>query len=558
MLKAKLFYVLPILSLLILLPVFLFGQDHELVIPPFTDPSSPYVNEVVAGDTTAAGARLDPDRVYVLQRDGMYFINYRVEVDGFDVRMKAEDGTGTRPVIYLTTNLSTGSYPGEHFRLTGEGGNLWIKDLILVGFYEANPAEISNIPSGLIRTDVAAAGFDIEIDGCLLDNHRGQQMRTEGACRVIKVTNSMFVNNGDLGRSNLGAGKGIDLRTTSCDTLLMQNNTLVNFQDRVIRHRGSTGSINHFIFDHNTVINSFSYHGLLALGWVGDDVQITNNLLIDPFIAGNDTDAVRQSEFDESGELDAYGGGRMTWIFTVPNDSTDFTISNNYYSTSPEVQAFYDGITDPVHTGEGSPLTYHINGKLGADSATAFIKEDIALVETVEPMVNLGVWYRTPSAEGGAGKTKVTDNFVREDDDFDRQPWEYFDQTMDCGYLDNLGAATGSTTGGQVGDLNWDLVPSTGIFSENNSMPAEYQLSQNYPNPFNPSTMIKFLIAKANQVKLEIYNIAGQKIATLVDQKMNAGSHEVEWNASNVASGVYFYKLHYGTNIETKKMVLIR
>ena len=173
-------------------------------------------------------------------------------------------------------------------------------------------------------------------------------------------------------------------------------------------------------------------------------------------------------------------------------------------------------------------------------------------------MTNMGVWYRTPIAEGGAGKTKAKDNFVREDDDYDRRVWQYFADTLDCGYPDNTAAATGSTTGGQVGDLNWTLVPTTGITDSNNNLPGKFQLAQNYPNPFNPSTTIKFSINKADKVKLVIYNISGQKIATLVDKKMNAGSHEVQWNAAHIASGVYFYKLYCGTNTITKKMVLLR
>jgi flagellar hook assembly protein FlgD len=89
-------------------------------------------------------------------------------------------------------------------------------------------------------------------------------------------------------------------------------------------------------------------------------------------------------------------------------------------------------------------------------------------------------------------------------------------------------------------------------------LPAKFRLEQNYPNPFNPVTKIRFAIEKVDRVKLEIYSITGQKIATLVDQRMKAGQHEIEWNASQVASGVYFYKFYYGSLNMTKKMVLIR
>jgi methionine-rich copper-binding protein CopC len=89
-------------------------------------------------------------------------------------------------------------------------------------------------------------------------------------------------------------------------------------------------------------------------------------------------------------------------------------------------------------------------------------------------------------------------------------------------------------------------------------LPAEFRLEQNYPNPFNPVTKIKFAIAAGEKVKLEIFNITGQKITTLLDRKLKAGEYEVEWNAGNVASGVYFYQFSYGNLVQTKKMVLIR
>ena len=315
------YFVLFIFSLFFLIPVLVYGQGpHDLIV----NPNDGYLNDVVAGDTTASGDRVDLDRVYVLKRDSSYFVNYRIDVDGFDVRMRAEDGLGNRPVIYMTVRTADGTFPGEIYRLINTGGNLWIKNLIMVGYIEAIENEIENIPSGLIR--VNAAGYDIVIDGCLITQNRGQHIRTESACRVVKVTNSTFTNMGDEGRSNFGAGKAIDLRDTSCDTLLFTHNTFVNFQDRIIRHRSSVGAINHLIFDHNTVINGGSFHGTLALGWMGADAKITNNLFIDPFVFGNDTDATRQAEFEEHGELDPYGFAAMRWIFSVPNDSTNWEI----------------------------------------------------------------------------------------------------------------------------------------------------------------------------------------------------------------------------------------
>lgn len=536
-----------IFAVLLSLPVFIYGQNpHELIIEPGP---GVFINEVVAGDTLPNGQRADLERIYVLRRNNPYFVNVAIRNSGFDIRMKAEDGAGFRPVIFMVENAATQTFPGEIYRITG--GNLWIKDLILVGFLESDPNEINNIPAGLVRVD--ASGYDIVIDRCLMTQTRGQHIRTEGACRLIKATNTVWANMGDLGLSNLGAGKAIDLRGTSCDSLVFINNTFINFQDRIVRHRTSTGAIKHFIFDHNTLINGLSFHGTIVMGWVGTEVQITNNLFFDTFVCGNDTDATRQAEFEEHGELDPFGFPAMRWNFSVPNDTTSWTVSNNYYTVSPEVEAFYAAHAAAGVTGEGQPLTDHILSKSGVEP---FIEESgLTLNNRPAVMINMAEWYRNPV--WGANKTKSTTNFVRTRDDFDRRGWLYFNDTLDAKYPTSSAAYTGSTSGGPVGDLNWWGLVGIGDIP-NDPIIADFQVKQNYPNPFNPSTKIEFVLSKAGDVRVEIYNLVGQKIATLMDEKLTAGEHSIVWDAKNVASGVYFYKVQLNNVSKTRKMVLMK
>ncbi len=86
----------------------------------------------------------------------------------------------------------------------------------------------------------------------------------------------------------------------------------------------------------------------------------------------------------------------------------------------------------------------------------------------------------------------------------------------------------------------------------------DYELSQNYPNPFNPKTNITFTIKKPGHVTLEVYNLRGQKIETLVDRRLQAGTFETIWNAGAYASGVYFYRLQAGNYSKQKKMILVK
>ncbi|MGB5288813.1 MAG: T9SS type A sorting domain-containing protein, partial [Ignavibacteriaceae bacterium] len=89
-------------------------------------------------------------------------------------------------------------------------------------------------------------------------------------------------------------------------------------------------------------------------------------------------------------------------------------------------------------------------------------------------------------------------------------------------------------------------------------VPDNYSISQNYPNPFNPSTTIKYSIPQASFVKIKVYNTLGQVIAELVNQEIQIGNHEVSFDARNLTSGIYFYRIEAGNFVETRKMILIK
>jgi hypothetical protein len=89
-------------------------------------------------------------------------------------------------------------------------------------------------------------------------------------------------------------------------------------------------------------------------------------------------------------------------------------------------------------------------------------------------------------------------------------------------------------------------------------MPSTYLLQQNYPNPFNPNTTISFSIPTSEFVTLKVYDVLGREIATLVNENLSAGSYSYNFDAKNLTSGVYLYKLQAGKYSETKKMILTK
>ncbi|HLX12976.1 MAG TPA: T9SS type A sorting domain-containing protein, partial [Bacteroidota bacterium] len=136
-------------------------------------------------------------------------------------------------------------------------------------------------------------------------------------------------------------------------------------------------------------------------------------------------------------------------------------------------------------------------------------------------------------------------------------------------HLANFSDASATyTIASQFGSINptyfaaWNFdteMPQTpqGVKTPKNA-PFTYALHQNYPNPFNPTTKLQYSIQKGSVVTLKVYNVIGQELVTLVNEKQNAGVHEVTFDASQLSSGIYFYRITADNFVSTKKMTLIK
>ena len=120
------------------------------------------------------------------------------------------------------------------------------------------------------------------------------------------------------------------------------------------------------------------------------------------------------------------------------------------------------------------------------------------------------------------------------------------------------GEARNDTTPDIGADEFQGIRPPVGIISSTFQTPLKFSLEQNYPNPFNPTTKIKYSLPKAAFTTLKVYDITGREVATLLNEYKTAGTYEIQFNASNLASGVYFYRLNTGQFSAVKKLLLLK
>ena len=174
-------------------------------------------------------------------------------------------------------------------------------------------------------------------------------------------------------------------------------------------------------------------------------------------------------------------------------------------------------------------------------------------------------WLRAPKMKQGSGQGRQTlgqygydgtqQSWVKEM--IDISAFKGFSQVRIRFGLLSDGSVQGD--GFYYDDVKLDVLStatsSTSLLSQK---PLHYSLAQNYPNPFNPTTILTYQLPIAIDVKLEVFDVIGKKVATLVNERQSAGTHNITFNASALSSGVYFYRLQAGTFSQTRKMLLVK
>ncbi len=156
--------------------------------------------------------------------------------------------------------------------------------------------------------------------------------------------------------------------------------------------------------------------------------------------------------------------------------------------------------------------------------------------------------------------TQGTEDFLRADDASDAIE-STFNATLGEGTtIDRIQGVWWFSFGNYklVPESTADVIGFVGTATEDDAVPNDFALNQNYPNPFNPTTTISYQLPASGDVRLEVFDMLGRSVSLLVDGVVNAGTHTVEFNAANLPSGVYLYRLHAGEKVSTKKMMLLK
>jgi hypothetical protein len=241
-------------------------------------------------------------------------------------------------------------------------------------------------------------------------------------------------------------------------------------------------------------------------------------------IASSGTSSIEIADFDGDGDKDILSTGYDSDELILIKNQGDLVFSDEEIITR-QTEGFV--VMDYENDGDKDIVT--VNRRLETNGITVFLNDGFGNFITRE-----NCYF--PYADG------VPWSIIASDFDLDGRTDIAITSTTDSLYvLYNL-------SGGTVG-IHDQIIE---------EVPTSFSLEQNYPNPFNPTTTIQYSLPFSEKVSLKIFNLLGEEVKTLTDEYQDAGKHSVQFNANNLASGIYFYRLQAGSFIETKKMILIK
>lgn len=474
-----------------------------------------YIN----GDTTNTGARKNTS--YILQKDSLYFALGTIQ-NNFNLSISAGGAGSAKPEIMILTDES-----GNNAKIFKPRGNLSLNGIYISGVDNSGKQLGDLIETG-------TTNIKISLKNCTIDSVKNRiVIANQDSCSVF-FEDCYFSNVANGAHS----GRVLDARETILDSVSFINNTIYNVMHCIINR--FSGGQKYFKFDHNTVYNI--PRADLRID-VCPNIIVTNNLFIqtgfcgylaswEPYIA-----ALDMGDRDEWSRIEIWPVDSSA-AFSGATQKINFKYNN--FWVDPAISA---GFPDSIHVYK--TLDFDFEKKMVGNDTLTWLNENVGFTNV--PTCKYALMCKEMWADGSPQTNPgFTDN---------TRPY-YFT------YSKTSASYTAAANGFPLGDLNWWPEKKaqwiTDVKTVQTTAPIKYSLDQNYPNPFNPATVINYSIPKESVVKLKVYNVLGKEVATLVNSNQKAGDYKIQFNASNLASGVYFYTISAGNFVNTKKMILIK
>ena len=526
-------------------------------------------------------------RVYVLKANGYYsLINTVISSDTRRTIIMGENQGSVKTSQGAAPPIITGAFDADNNAIGGinSGSDLLVKNVDI---------EIGNSGGsiGWAYLGFSGPGKRFQLDNSIVEHTWWVVFGSVQADSKIFLTNDYFVNmDGHTCRRNGGV---VDFNGgVTEDTLLVENCTHVNHQGSIYKSR--TGyTINRQIFNHNDFIDCAGYVFMNT----GDhtDFSVTNNIFVNcnvqpysPVLGLIDVGELDPDELP-MGLVNVYDDSAFT-----ANGAT-FYVDKNLVYWDPTLTDASNGVVATVNANQVNGQTDWVSQMITMNSRSQSMFDD----NTNYPLLTEGDWFnKLPNFANTdvlfSDQLAVIKTFAiatvdtaftgplaswRQQGNDEATYFTYADWPVpiDLSY-DDADLMTAGLNGFPLGDLGWFPAKYTEWMSQRDAElaqihdvlyngtavrevagnPTSFKLSQNYPNPFNPTTVINFTIPKAGNVTLKVYNSLGQEVATLINGFKNASNYQVDFNASNLSSGVYFYTLEANNFKQTKKMVLIK
>ena len=487
---------------------FSVSAQRTVEIPP---DSIGIINAVITGDTTETGERVDPNTVYILQRDAIYKTIGEITNEGYHLTIQAADGPGSMPIIQPA--VETGGISVRPFTVLG--------NLTLEGLYVTSIDDLGTYINRIIR--VRADSMRVELKNCWLDGS-GQSV-----VRIDNVGGKVFIEDciiSHIGRTFVpNNGRVVDFRTNG-DSLVVKNSTFYNITQRLLRATAGR-AIRYAEFRNNTIVNIAQI--------VADFEECGSIKFIDNLVVNGEFEGSTRGQDLLSIEVMTDENKALLGITEQEAD-----VRNNWFYTTPDVlEVWADSITfAPLYDGLISEL-------MGVDSLTLVndltgtgpvqFKSPPPLPQNVVVGMIFDQLFADNPDNGSAPNWNFTSSpfFQVIDGSLAIPGWEF---PFNFSYSSSSGAATFSTIGGPVGDPRWPLEEFSIITNLEALLEREKMMI--FPNPAHDQFHVQ-VVENRSVVEIEVFDVAGFSV---FQPGRNINNNQLV-DISTLTRGVYFVKV---------------